>query len=117
MKEFINGNAHIWGVTIIVKYIPTFSREFKYILESMRLSEISFTCRCPLKSFKYFIVPQLFHYATLSEEFTAAGLVKGIDAPEINLHILNRISDLVILSSLKFSLQALLEILYDLRNK
>ena len=80
MKEFINGNAHIWGVTIIVKYIPTFSPEFKYILESKRLSEISFTCCCPLTNFEYFIVPQLLHYAALSEEFTAAGLVKGIDA-------------------------------------
>ena len=82
MKEFINGNAHIWGVTIIVKYIPTFSPEFKYILESKRLSEISFTCCCPLTNFEYFIVPQLLHYAALSEEFTAVSLVKGIDAPE-----------------------------------
>ena len=117
MKEFINGNPHIWGVTIIVKYIPTFSPEFKYILESKRLSEISFTCCCPLTNFEYFIVPQLLHYAALSEEFTAAGLVKGMTLLKDALHILNRISDLVILSSFKFSLQALLEILYDSRNK
>ncbi len=69
------------AVTITIKYIPTFSREFKYILESMRLRGISFTWRRPIKSFQYFIVPQLFRCAALSEEVTAAGLVKGIDAP------------------------------------
>ncbi|SEQ38194.1 energy-coupling factor transport system permease protein [Treponema bryantii] len=69
------------AVTITLKYVPTFSREFKYILESMRLRGISFTWLHPVKSFQYFIVPQLFRCAALSEEVTAAGLVKGIDAP------------------------------------
>lgn len=69
------------AVTITLKYLPTFTREFKYIHESMRLRGIPFTLRRPVKSFQYFIVPQLFRCAALSEEVTAAGLVKGIDAP------------------------------------
>lgn len=69
------------AVTITLKYIPTFHREFKYILESMRLRGIAFSIRRPIKSFQYFLVPQLFRCAALSEEVTAAGLVKGIDAP------------------------------------
>ncbi|MCR4954427.1 MAG: energy-coupling factor transporter transmembrane protein EcfT [Treponema sp.] len=69
------------AVTITLKYLPTFTREFKYIRESMRLRGIPFTIRRPIKSFQYFIVPQLFRCAALSEEVTAAGLVKGIDAP------------------------------------
>lgn len=69
------------AVTITLKYLPTFAREFKYIRESMRLRGIPFTLRRPIKSFQYFIVPQLFRCAALSEEVTAAGLVKGIDAP------------------------------------
>ena len=69
------------AVTITLKYIPTFAREFKYIRESMRLRGIPFTLRRPVKSFQYFVVPQLFRCAALSEEVTAAGLVKGIDAP------------------------------------
>ena len=69
------------AVTITIKYLPTFTREFKYIRESMRLRGIPFTLRHPIKSFQYFIVPQLFRCAALSEEVTAAGLVKGIDAP------------------------------------
>ena len=68
-------------VTITLKYLPKFTREFKYIHESMRLRGIPFTLRRPVKSFQYFIVPQLFRCAALSEEVTAAGLVKGIDAP------------------------------------
>ena len=69
------------AVTITLKYIPTFTREFSYILESMRLRGISFSIMHPIKSFQYFIVPQLFRCAALSEEVTAAGLVKGIDVP------------------------------------
>lgn len=69
------------AVTITLKYIPTFKREFSYIKESMRLRGIAFTWKHPVRSFQYFIVPQLFRCAALSEEVTAAGLVKGIDAP------------------------------------
>lgn len=69
------------AVTITLKYIPTFKREFSYITESMRLRGIGFTWKKPIRSFKYFIVPQLFRCAALAEEVTAAGLVKGIDAP------------------------------------
>lgn len=69
------------AITITLKYIPTFKREFSYILESMRLRGISFTWKHPIKSFQYFIVPQLFRCAALAEEVTAAGYVKGIDVP------------------------------------
>ena len=69
------------AVTITLTYIPTFKREFSYILESMRLRGIAFSLKHPVKSFQYFIVPQLFRCAALSEEVTAAGLVKGIDVP------------------------------------
>jgi len=69
------------AVTITIKYIPTFKREFSYITESMRLRGIGFTWKRPVQSFRYFIVPQLFRCAALAEEVTAAGLVKGIDAP------------------------------------
>ena len=69
------------AVTITLKYIPTFRREFTYITESMRLRGIGFTWKQPVKSFQYFIVPQLFRCAAPAEEVTAAGLVKGIDAP------------------------------------
>ncbi len=69
------------AVTITIKYIPTFKREFSYITESMRLRGIGFTWKKPVKSFQFFIVPQLFRCAALAEEVTAAGLVKGIDAP------------------------------------
>jgi len=69
------------AVTITIKYIPTFRREFGYIKESMRLRGIKFTLKKPIQSFQYFIVPQLFRCASLAEEVTSAGLVKGIDAP------------------------------------
>ncbi len=69
------------AATITLKYIPTFGREFSYITESMRLRGIRFSLIRPLSSFRYFIAPQLFRCSALAEEVTAAGLVKGIDAP------------------------------------
>ncbi len=69
------------AVTITLKYIPTFLREFKLIKESMRLRGIAFTWKKPVSSFQFFVVPQLFRCAALAEEVTAAGMVKGIDAP------------------------------------
>ena len=69
------------AVTITLKYIPTFTREFKLLRESMRLRGIDFTMRKPIRSFQYFVVPQLFRCASLADEVTAAGMVKGIDVP------------------------------------
>ncbi len=79
-------SAHIPRVlvvatTITIKYIPTFRREFRYIMESMRLRGIAVSWKRPLSSFRYIIAPQLFRCAAIAEEVTAAGLVKGIDAP------------------------------------
>ncbi len=65
--------------TITIRYLPTFKKEFKFIKESMRVRGIAYTWKHPFKSFEYFIVPQLFRCAILSEEITAAGLTKGID--------------------------------------
>jgi len=69
------------AVTITLKYIPTFGREFGLLRESMRLRGIEFTLKRPIRSFRYFIVPQLFRCSALADEVTAAGLVKGIDYP------------------------------------
>ncbi|MCR5641373.1 MAG: energy-coupling factor transporter transmembrane protein EcfT [Lachnospiraceae bacterium] len=95
------------AVTITLKYIPTFRREFSYIKESMRLRGISFTWKRPVKSFQYFIVPQLFRCSALAEEVSAAGLVKGIDAPirrssyfEQKFHVMDGIVLLVFIGGL-----------------
>ena len=67
--------------TITLRYIPTFRTEFSYIKESMRLRGFSFSFLHPIRSFRFFVVPQLFRCMALSEEVTAAGMVKGIDNP------------------------------------
>lgn len=69
------------ALVIVIRYIPTFKREFSYIKESMRLRNISYTWKKPLKSFEYFLVPQLFRCSILADEITAAGLSKGITNP------------------------------------
>ena len=71
----------IIAATITLRYIPTFKTEFSYIKESMRLRGFSFSYLHPVRSFRFFIVPQLFRCMALSEEITAAGMVKGIDNP------------------------------------
>lgn len=67
--------------TITLRYIPTFRTEFSYIKESMRLRGFSFSFLHPIRSFRFFVVPQLFRCMALSDEVTAAGMVKGIDNP------------------------------------
>lgn len=72
----------IIALTISLRYLPTVKREYSYIKEAMRVRGIAFSWRRPIKSFEYFVVPQLFRCMLLSEEITAAGLTKGIDYPE-----------------------------------
>lgn len=69
------------GITITLRYIPTFKKEFKFIKESLRLRGIPYTLKRPFKSFEYFIAPQLFRCLILADEITASGLIKGINAP------------------------------------
>ncbi len=68
----------IVALAIVVRYIPTFKREFSFMKESMRLRNIPYTIKRPIKSFEYFLVPQLFRCSILSDEITAAALIKGI---------------------------------------
>lgn len=72
----------IISLTISLRYLPTVKKEFSYIKEAMRVRGIAFSIWRPIKSFEYFVVPQLFRCMLLSEEITAAGLTKGIDYPE-----------------------------------
>ncbi len=69
----------IIALTITIRYFPIFKREFTQIKDSMRLRGIKFTLLKPIKSFSYFIVPQLFRCMLLAEELTGAGLTKGIE--------------------------------------
>lgn len=69
------------ALVIVIRYIPTFVKEFRDMKESMRLRNIPFSLKRPVKSFEYFIVPQLFRCSILSDEITAAGLTKGITNP------------------------------------
>ena len=45
----------------------------------MRLRGIRFEIKNIIKSFGYFVVPQLFRCLILADELTSAGLCKGID--------------------------------------
>lgn len=67
------------ALTIALRYIPTFQAEFKLMKSSMAMRGIAFTWKRPLRSFSYFITPQLFRCSLLAEELTAAGITKGIE--------------------------------------
>ena len=66
--------AFIIALSITLRYIPTFFRELRYINESMRLRGIHFEIKNIVKSFGYFVVPQLFRCLILADELTSAGL-------------------------------------------
>lgn len=69
------------ALSIVIRYIPTFKREFAAIQESMRIRRIPYSFRHPIRSFEYFLVPQLFRCSILADEITSAGLTKGITNP------------------------------------
>ena len=94
----------IISLTVTLRYIPTFRREFSLIKESMRIRGIDYQLKKPIKSFEFFIVPQLFRCLLLAEELTAAGMVKGISAPikrtsyhDSRLHLLDWLLMLLLL--------------------
>ena len=71
----------IIAITIALRYIPIFSREFRLIRQAMKLRGIEMSWKHPIRNFEFFIVPQLFRCSILSEELTCAGLTRGLDAP------------------------------------
>ena len=72
----------IIGLTITIRYIPTFRREFRIIKQAMHIRGVEFSMNHPLRTFEYLLVPQLFRCVSLSAELTAAGLAKGIATKE-----------------------------------
>lgn len=66
-------------VTITLRYMPSFFNEFRIMRGNMAMRGIKISWKHPIKSFGYFITPQLFRCSMLAEELTGAGLTKGID--------------------------------------
>lgn len=69
------------SLTVTLRYIPTFRREFLTIRDAMYIRGVRFSIRHPVRTFEYLLVPQLFRCLSLSGELTAAALTKGINAP------------------------------------
>lgn len=70
----------IVALTVTLRYVVIFKREFLFIKESMRIRGTPISLRHPIRSFQNMITPQLFRCLVLSEELTCAGLVKGISS-------------------------------------
>ncbi len=81
LEPFHIPKSFVIALAIVVRYVPTFKKEFAYMKESMRLRGIPFSLRNPIRSFEYFLVPQLFRCSILADEITAAGLTRGITNP------------------------------------
>lgn len=81
LEPFRLPKPFVVALAIVVRYVPTFRKEYRDIKESMRLRNIPYSLRTPVKSFEFFIVPQLFRCSILADEITAAGLTKGITNP------------------------------------
>lgn len=69
------------GLTVTIRYIPTFIEEFKLIRASMQIRGVKCSVLHPIRTFEYLLVPQLFRCLSLSAELTSAALTKGIEAP------------------------------------
>lgn len=69
------------ALTVTLRYIPTFRREFRIIKDAMSIRGVDISLKNPIRTFEYLIVPQLFRCLNLSSELTSSALIKGINAP------------------------------------
>lgn len=69
------------ALLVTIRYISTFSKEFRIIKSSMQIRGVNFSLLHPLRTFEYLLVPQLFRCETLSSELTIASLTKGLTSP------------------------------------
>lgn len=71
------------GITVALRYIPTFYMEFKIIRNALKIRGVDASLKHPIRSFEYIFVPQLFRCLSISGELTAAGITKGISSPAV----------------------------------
>ena len=69
------------ALSVTIRYIPTFGKEFEIIKEAMAVRGIKTTGMHPLKTLEYILVPQLFRCLSLSNQLTIAAITKGIEEP------------------------------------
>ncbi len=73
----------VLSLTVAIRFLPTARQEFIFIRESMRMRGIEITgknfFKHPAMIIEYSLVPILFRSVKISEEMTAAAMVKGIE--------------------------------------
>ncbi len=73
----------VLSLTVALRFLPTARQEFVFIRESMRMRGIEITAKNffkhPAMIIEYSLVPILFRSVKISEEMTAAAMVKGIE--------------------------------------
>lgn len=75
----------VLALTVALRFLPTARQEVQLIKECMKMRGIELTFKRFLKSpaliIEYSLVPLLFRSVKISEEMTAAALVKGVEYP------------------------------------
>lgn len=66
------------ALSLTLRYIPTFIREFRIIREAMLTRGVKASWCHPIRTFEYYLVPQLFRCLALSVELTSASLCRGV---------------------------------------
>ncbi|PIE97439.1 MAG: hypothetical protein CR988_07855 [Treponema sp.] len=73
----------VLSLTVALRFLPTARQEFVFIRESMRMRGIELTAKNFFKNpgmiIEYSLVPILFRSVKISEEMTAAAMVKGVE--------------------------------------
>ncbi len=75
----------ILSFIVMVRFMPTLHFEFRQIIDSMHLRNLSFRSGYgfihPFKTIRNILVPLLFRCLKISEELGTAAMFRGIDAP------------------------------------
>lgn len=94
VSEFITAmeNMHVpYFITIplsvMFRYFPTLSEEYRLIHDAMRMREIGQSVKNPFICIEYILVPIMMSAVRIADELSAASLTKGLSAGGKRTHI------------------------------
>lgn len=81
MEKIHLPNEIIIPFSVIFRFFPTLFREFKSIIDAMKMREVVFNLKKPLKTVEFCLVPMLMSSVKIGEELSVASLTRGLGSP------------------------------------
>lgn len=81
MEKIHLPNEIIIPISVIFRFFPTLLEEFKSIIDAMKMREVIFNLKKPLKTVEFCLIPMLMSSIKIGEELSVASLTRGLGSP------------------------------------